>query len=76
MFTTIVAILCHALNGVPVCAEEIVTDTALSGVTFQQCLIGGELGISQWMADSPLYRSWQLKSWKCVPGHYVIPGRA
>jgi len=77
MFTTVVAILCHALSAnVPACVEEVVTDTAMSGVTMQACQMGGQIGISKWMAGHPVYRSWVLQGWKCVAGHYSPKGAA
>lgn len=73
MFTTLVAVLCLNL----LCVEEIVTDSSMSDINFQQCLVQGQLGIVKWMSEHPLYRDgWRLEKWKCVPGHYSPPGRA
>lgn len=78
MFVTLVAVLCRTLVGGPgVCVEEIVTDSSLSDITFQQCAMQGQLGISKWMAEHPVYRAnWRLEGYKCAPGHYEIHGRA
>lgn len=77
MLVTVVAVLCSlALQGA--CVEEIVTDSNMDPeVTFQGCQIAGQIGISKWMSESPIYRSrWRLERWKCVPGHYEIRGQA
>ena len=92
MLTTLVAVLCHALSGVPapVCLEEIVTTSdyptlagkadapiTVPGLTFQACQINGQAAIAEWMSEHPLYHSgWWLERWKCVPGHYEIGKRA
>lgn len=80
MFVTLVAVLCHQLAGapIPVCLEEIVADSGMDArLTWMSCQVGGEIGISKWLAESPKYRTgWTLQKWKCVPGRYVIPGGA
>jgi hypothetical protein len=68
MFVTLVAFLCEASSG-PTgrCVEEIVTDTSLSNITFQSCMIDGQIGIAQWMSEHPIYRAgWTLRRYKCV----------
>ncbi len=72
MFVTLVAFLCEASSG-PAgrCVEEIVTDTSLSNITFQSCMIDGQIGIAQWMSEHPIYRTgWTLRRYKCVLGPY------
>jgi hypothetical protein len=91
MFTTLVAVLCHSLAGIPspICVEEVVTDTnftmlagkvddpiSMPGINMNQCLIEAQKYISDWMGKHPVYHSWQLASWKCVPGHYQVGKRA
>ena len=78
MFVTLVAVLCHVLNGVSgICVEEIVTDSSLSDITFQQCMIHGQLGVVDWMREHPIYHAnWTLERYKCAPGHYELHGRA
>ena len=74
MFVTLVAILCNTSS---LCVEEIVTDSSLSDITWQECQIHGQIGIMNWMASDPRYRvNWTVESYKCVPGHYEIRGRA
>ena len=71
MFVTLVAFLCQASPG-PLgrCVEEIVTDTALSGITFHSCVIHGQIGVAKWMTEHPIYRTgWNLQRYKCVLGH-------
>jgi hypothetical protein len=77
MFVTLVAVLCHTLAGVSgICVEEIVTDSALSDITFQECMIHGQLGVAEWMAKHPIYHSnWNLDRYKCAPGKYLLRGR-
>lgn len=79
MFVTVVAVLCH-LGGpaAGACVEEIVTDSGMDeAVTFQACMIHGQLGVAKWMSEHPLYRAgWRLDRYKCAPGHYEIHGRA
>ena len=72
MFVTLVAVLCHVLPGARGdCVEEIVTDSSLSNITFQSCLIQGQIGIASWMSEHPIYRAnWTLQRYKCAPGHY------
>lgn len=74
MFVTLVALLCSASG---LCVEEIVTDSSLSDITWQECQIHGQMGIADWMAHDPRYHAhWHVESYKCVPGHYEIKGRA
>jgi hypothetical protein len=78
MFVTLVAILCHVLQGGPGnCVEEIVTDSNLSSITVQSCLIQGQIGIANWMSEHPIYHAnWTLQRYKCAPGHYQLHVRA
>ncbi|TWA89559.1 hypothetical protein [Bradyrhizobium stylosanthis] len=78
MFVTVVAVLCRLSFPTDACVEEIVTDSHLdSTVTFQSCMIHGQLGVADWMQHHPIYRAnWRLDRLKCAPGHYEIKGRA
>lgn len=80
MNITIVAVLCRILvagTPIPVCVEEIVTTTELSGVTMLQCQMQGQLGVSNWMSHHPTYHDgWTLTRILCVSGHYDPPHRA
>jgi hypothetical protein len=77
MFVTLVAVLCHALSGGPAdCVEKIVTDSDQSNITFQSCMIQGQIGIAQWMSAHPVYANWTLQRYKCVPGHYQLHVKA
>lgn len=65
MLMTLVALLCQPSSGA--CVEEIITDQT----TMQACAIHGEVGVSAWMAESPIYsKGWTLARWKCVPPDY------
>jgi hypothetical protein len=79
MFVTVVAVLCR-LSGAAAgaCVEEIVTDSAMDDqVTFQTCMVHGQIGVADWMGKHPLYRQgWRVDRIKCAPGHYEIRGRA
>jgi hypothetical protein len=78
MFVTLVAVLCHLSQGTPGgCVEEIVTDSSQSDITFQNCMIQGQIGISKWMSEHPIYRTdWALQRYKCAPGHYQLHVKA
>lgn len=79
MLVTLVAVLCHALvaHGPEVCVEQIVADSNLDPrLNWMSCQVGAQQGIAAWLADNPKYRDWRLAKWKCVPGHYVVPGAA
>ena len=78
MFATLVAVLCHVLPGGPGgCVEEIVTDSNQSNITFQSCVIQGQIGIAKWMSEHPIYHSnWTLQRYKCAPGHYQLHVKA
>jgi len=53
------------------CVEEIVTDSNQSNITFQSCMIQGQIGIAKWMSEHPTYHAnWTLQRYKCAPGHY------
>lgn len=70
MFVTLVAVLCNTLVGPPLCREEVVAGEA-EALTLQSCQIQGQIGISQWMAASPDYRTnWRIERYKCVIGPY------
>jgi hypothetical protein len=74
MFVTLVAVLCHLSSGHPGggCVEEIVTDSSKSEISFQSCMIEGQIGVAKWMSEHPIYRSdWTLQRYKCAPGHYT-----
>jgi hypothetical protein len=73
MFVTLVAILCHSLAGGPGrCVEEIITDSSKSEITFQSCVIQGQIGVAKWMSEHPIYRvNWTLQRYKCALGHYI-----
>lgn len=74
MFVTLVAVL---ISSTGLRVEEIVTDSALSDITWQECQIHGQMGIIEWMRHDPRYHAnWKVESYKCVPGHYEIKGRA
>lgn len=77
MYATVVATLCHLLAaGVPVCVEEVVVASETQEVSMTECNIHGQLGVTKWMAEHPVYHAWQLRQVKCVPGHYDVPRRA
>jgi hypothetical protein len=78
MFVTLVAVLCHVLPGGPGdCVEEIVTDSNQSNITFQSCMIQGQIGIAKWMSEHPIYHTnWTLQRYKCAPGHYELHVKA
>jgi hypothetical protein len=73
MFVTLVAVLCHVSSGSPgACVEEIVTDSSKSEISFQSCMIEGEIGVAKWMSEHPIYRNdWTLQRFKCAAGHYT-----
>jgi hypothetical protein len=78
MFVTLVAVLCHLSQGTQGgCVEEIITDSSQSEITFQSCMIQGQIGISKWMSEHPIYRTdWTLQRYKCAPGHYQLHVKA
>ena len=71
MLITLVAILC---NG-QLCLEKIVTTSEQSGITMSACQLNAQIGIAEWLANSPL-REWRLQSYKCVLGKYTPKGQA
>jgi hypothetical protein len=78
MFVTLVAVLCHVLPAESGnCVEEIVTDSNLSNITFQSCMIQGQIGIASWMSEHPIYHAnWTLQRYKCAPGQYKLHVKA
>lgn len=77
MFVTLVVVLCHALNGAPLCVEEIVTNSNMDArLNWISCQVQAQPGIAEWLKANPKYRGWTLQRWKCVPGHYDIGRRA
>lgn len=79
MFVTVVALVCHMLGNVPICQEEIVTDSSLTeGLTFQACLMSGQAPLAAWKAAHPIYRKdgYTIERYMCVQGHYEPRGRA
>jgi len=78
MFVTLVAVLCRVLPGGPGgCVEEIVTDSNQSNITFQSCMIQGQIGIAKWMSEHPIYRAnWTLQRYKCAPSQYQLHVKA
>jgi len=78
MFVTLVAVLCRVVaGGAGDCVEEIVTDSNLSNITFQSCMIQGQIGIASWMSEHPIYHAnWTLQRYKCAPGRFVLHVKA
>ena len=59
------------------CVEEIVTDSSQSNITFQSCMIQGQIGIANWMSEHPIYHAnWTLQRYKCAPGQYRLHVKA
>jgi hypothetical protein len=55
------------------CVEEIVTDSSQSNITFQSCMIQGQIGTAKWMSEHPIYHAnWTLRRYKCAPHHYEL----
>lgn len=76
MFTTLVALFCSTLPGPQYCIEELITDTAMSGITKQECDIHGQIGVMQYMENNPRYRhDWKVDHYTCEIGHYVVRGK-
>lgn len=75
MFVTVIAVLCSLTH--PGCVEEIVTDSNMDeNITFQECMVHGQLGVADWIGKHPLYHAgWRVDRVKCAPGHYEIRGR-
>lgn len=79
MFVTVVVLLCHLQFGAQDCFEEIVTDSTMTdGLTFMDCMAGGQAPLAKWKSEHPIYRNtdYSIGRYKCVPGHYVLQGRA
>lgn len=91
MFVSVVAVLCHLLTPTATIAadrdctteearvEEIVTDSDMDDtVTFQGCMVSGQIGVADWKGKHPIYsrRGWRVARLRCVPGRYEIRGAA
>jgi hypothetical protein len=85
---TLVAIVCHMLGTVPapLCVEEIVTDSPfeaqarkidapipMPALTMAVCESHGQEIAAVWLAQHPIYHTWFLHKWECVPGRYSPP---
>jgi hypothetical protein len=81
--------MCHVLNATPLCVEEIVADkntitqygkatdpVTVQGITMLECMTHGEERAREWATQHPVYRTWELRGWKCAPGDYTPQGRA
>lgn len=73
---TLVAVVCTALENAPVCLEEIVTTSNISGITMQSCQMQAPMGLAKWQSEHPVYHSWKIRGRKCAPGKYEPKGRA
>jgi hypothetical protein len=60
---TVIAVICSLASGQ--CHNETVTNTDLSNVSLQGCLMGAPQ-LADWMKQWPGYR---LASWKCQIGN-------
>jgi hypothetical protein len=80
-----------AINSVavPMTVEEIVTDSTfesyagpvdapipMKGIGMEECKKQAPPIIAHWMSEHPVFHSWTLREWKCVPGRYAIGRRA
>lgn len=71
MLVTLVALLC---NG-QLCLEKIVTTSDQSNITMMDCQVHAQAGIAEWLQNGP-YRTWKLRSYKCVVGKYTPKSEA
>lgn len=48
------------------------------GLTFMDCMAGAQAPLAKWKTEHPIYHSqaYSIESYRCVPGHYEIKGRA
>jgi hypothetical protein len=85
---TLVAIVCHFIRTAPtpVCVEEIVADSRfeaqaraidhpvpMPALTLAMCESRGQQIAAEWLAQHPIYRTWFLQKWQCVPSAYTPP---
>lgn len=70
MITTVVAVLCHSLAGIPaVCHEEIV---AQQNMPMQQCMMG-QPELADWKEKSRFRgEQWHIARIRCIPGDYQV----
>jgi hypothetical protein len=85
---TLVALLCHQLNGIPVCVEEIVPQSEIerqagkieaplpmAGMSELECQVSALPLVAKWVGAHPVYRTWTVVGWQCARD-YVPKGRA
>lgn len=83
---TLVAVLCHAVAGIPLCVDEVVpTEMMVAGkaddpvpmpFTWEMCRSDGIKLAVDWAASQQQYHDWQVIEVKCVPGKYESSKRA
>ena len=76
MFVTLVAILCHSLDGTPLCRGDRHQLRDGRRLNWMSCQVHAQPGIAEWLKANPKYQGWTLQRWKCVPGHYDVGRRA
>jgi two-component system, LuxR family, sensor kinase FixL len=67
----VIAAVRHGVDGA--CFSLAVTQFNRSNITFQSCMIHGQIGIAKWMSEHPIYHAnWTLERYKCAPGPYEL----
>jgi hypothetical protein len=76
---TLVAVLCHVVSGVPLCSDEIITESIYENAAGRvgdpveihsvppECAFKAKETIAAWIGEHPVYKSWDLRGWKCFP---------
>ena len=72
MQVSIVAVMCHALAGVPsVCHEELITKTEMENSIIECAMT--QPALAEWKMNSKFASDqWWIKRIKCAPGDYVL----
>lgn len=74
LIITLVAMICNVSGDVPLCHQQVITDSTVSSITLPACMSNGMLGVAQWMGEHPEYSEYKVTGFKCVAErHKYIP---
>ena len=75
-FIALYVTVCVHLSQPGSCVKELVTDSTQNDITMTACMgIEGLNSAKEFVANHPLYHTWELKGWACQIGNRKAPDR-
>jgi hypothetical protein len=75
-FIALFAVVCIHANNPDSCVTEQVTDSTQNQMSMIGCLgLQGQASAKEFIANHPLYHSWEFCGWRCQIGNRKAPDR-